>query len=619
MKVPLKILKLLSILIIAVSLILFSVSFLMQDKVGSIILNSLNNNISTKLDVGSFKLSLLRRFPNASLELKNVLVHSSSGFNSEAFTGINTDTLLAARSVTFEFNITDIIKGNYNIDRIRARGGKINFYTDTAGLGNYDLSNKNKGPGGEDFTINLERINLNDINACYNNLATKLIITGIIKKSNFKSRISGDNIDFSARAETEINSFQLYNTRITKTISAGLDLTLNSTKSGIQFKKGSLVIENYDFSMDGFVSSDHMIDLNISCQKIDIAKIRNYLPEKYLKLAADYDPSGILVVDCKIKGLLTRTTNPHIEINFLLNNGHVAYKESDLNINDLSFSGNFSNGSKNHPETSSVTIKDLRAKLGSSEYTGSVKFSGFVKPRTELKLKGRLFPGELREFFNLRDISVADGSIDIDLQLATYFWPKDKITINDIIDLKPEADLVFNSFTIGLQNKKLLFSQVNGNLLVSDHIKARNFKFTYSGQEVKVDGEFRNLPEWLAGRPVQMKASADVSINRLNPEIFLKKSAGTITPDAQQAAISLPKGMALDINFKIDSLTFKTFSASNITGTLNYKTRQLTFTSLIMESLNGMISGNGFIVQNVSKSVIAKAVFNVTNIDVNKT
>src|SRR5665648_133441 len=171
MKVPLKILKLLSILIIAVSLILFSVSFLMQDKVGSIILNSLNNNISTKLDVGSFKLSLLRRFPNASLELKNVLVHSSSGFNSEAFTGINTDTLLAARSVTFEFNITDIIKGNYNIDRIRARGGKINFYTDTAGLGNYDLSNKNKGPGGEDFTINLERINLNDINACYNNLA----------------------------------------------------------------------------------------------------------------------------------------------------------------------------------------------------------------------------------------------------------------------------------------------------------------------------------------------------------------------------------------------------------------------------------------------------------------
>ena len=32
------------------------------------------------------------------------------------------------------------------------------------------------------FTINLERINLNDIKAYYNNLATKLIITGTSKE-----------------------------------------------------------------------------------------------------------------------------------------------------------------------------------------------------------------------------------------------------------------------------------------------------------------------------------------------------------------------------------------------------------------------------------------------------
>ena len=37
-----------------------------------------------------------------------------------------------------------------------------------------------------------------------------------------------------------------------------------------------------------------------------------------------------------------------------------------------------------------------------------------------------------------------------------------------------------------------------------------------------------------------------------------------------------------------------------------------------MKSLNGTISGNGFIVQNSSKSVIARGSFNVTDIDVNK-
>jgi AsmA protein len=78
MKLILKILKLSAILVITVSVILFSASLVLQDKVAGIILKSLNRNISTKLEIGSFRLSFLRKFPNASLELKNVIVHSSS-------------------------------------------------------------------------------------------------------------------------------------------------------------------------------------------------------------------------------------------------------------------------------------------------------------------------------------------------------------------------------------------------------------------------------------------------------------------------------------------------------------------------------------------------------------
>src|SRR5450759_4436141 len=124
MKIFLKIGKLFVVFILTVSIILFAASFLLKDKVGFIILRSLNKNISTKLEVGSYKLSFLKKFPKASLELEDVLVHSSPGFNSAAFKGINTDTLLAARFVTMEFKLTDILKGIYTIERIGARVGK---------------------------------------------------------------------------------------------------------------------------------------------------------------------------------------------------------------------------------------------------------------------------------------------------------------------------------------------------------------------------------------------------------------------------------------------------------------------------------------------------------------
>jgi hypothetical protein len=618
MKLPLKILKLSAILIFTVLIILFSASILLQDKVADIILKSINKDISTKLDVGSFKLSFLKKFPKASLELKDVFVHSSGNFNSSAFRGINTDTLLAAKFVSVDFKITDILNGIYNIERLSARTGEINLFTDTTGFVNYDISNKNQNSHDNVFTIDLKRIILTNIKTNYNNLATRLIIIGLIKEGKLKSRISGDDIDFTAGSEIQINSFQLYNTKITKTISAEIVVNLQRSKSGILFKKGTLSIESWDFGLDGFVSSDNMLDLNITGHNIDIAKIRNYLPEKYQKLVAGYDPSGILIIDSRIKGLLNRKSNPHIEINCLLKKGHIAYGKSDLTISDLSFAGNFSNGSENHPVTSSVSIKDLKWKLGSSEYTGSFTLSGFDHPRAEILLKGKVFPGELKEFFDLQNISAAGGSVDLNLKMAGYLNNKKNYTVSDIIDLKPEADLSFNSFTLGLQNNRMLFRQVNGNLSVSNLIKAKNFLFTYKGQRIKVDGEFRNLPEGLAGRPVQMIASADFSFDRFIPEMFLKDSASSDQSTLKKTAFAMPDDILLDINFKIDSLNYKTFSSSKIAGTLNYKPGVLTFKSLNMQSLSGTIAGNGFIVQNSSKSVIARGSFNVTKIDVNK-
>ena len=82
--------------------------------------------------------------------------------------------------------------------------------------------------------------------------------------------------------------------------------------------------------------------------------------------------------------------------------------------------------------------------------------------------------------------------------------------------------------------------------------------------------------------------------------------------------VDLPADIILDINFSIDSLSYKTFSSSKIKGTLNYKPKLLTFKSLKMNSLDGTISGNGFFVQNNNKTLVAKGSFIVTGIDVNK-
>jgi hypothetical protein len=618
MKLFLKIAKLLAILILTVSIILISASFLLGDKVGFIILKSINKNLSTKLDVGSYKLSFLKKFPKASLELKNVLVHSSPDFNSSSFGGINTDTLLSARFVSLEFKLTDILKGNYTIESISAKTGKANFFTDTTGHINYNISFKNSSSGNEVTVIDLEKISITDINAYYNNLGAHLVIAGPIKTGKLKSRISGDVIDFTADTEIKINRFDLYNFKLGKAIPAKLAITLQSTKNGITFKKGVMRIDNYDIGLEGTVLSGNMLDLSLSGHNLDIARIRNYLPEKFLRLIIDYNLSGSVNANSKIKGELSHRMNPNVEINWTLKNGRIAYRKSNLAFKDISFSGHLSNGSGNQFATSSVSIKDFKSKLGSSEYTGSANLKNFDKAVLDLDLKGRVFPKELKEFFNLQNLSAAEGSVDMELKINNGKWSDRIFSLDGIIDLKPEGNLTFNSLTIGFQNDKILFSNVNGKLVILNSIRAEHFQFKYKGQNFNTTGEFSNLPEWLLGRKVIMTAKAKVSCDKLMPEVFFSTTNLSKKKLPGKKAISLPDDMKFDITFRLDSITYKIFSASEVEGNLIYEPKYLTFKSLNMKSLDGIISGNGFIVQNRDRGLITKGNFIVKNIDVNK-
>ena len=81
-------------------------------------------------------------------------------------------------------SITDILRGNYTIERIRARGGKMNFFTDSEGRVNYDISKGIRKPESDVFTIDLEKIYLADIRAYYNNLGHKTYYQWSCQKRN---------------------------------------------------------------------------------------------------------------------------------------------------------------------------------------------------------------------------------------------------------------------------------------------------------------------------------------------------------------------------------------------------------------------------------------------------
>ena len=163
MKLILKILKWFVAVTGILIIVLFSLSNFLSDKVADLFLRSLNNEISTKIDAREYSLSFLKRFPRAAVELKDVIVWSSPTFDKSHFKNINTDTLLTAASAFLEFSMTDILKENYNIDRITIDNGILNIFSDSSGNNNYEIYSDTALSSDDDFVVDLARINATSI------------------------------------------------------------------------------------------------------------------------------------------------------------------------------------------------------------------------------------------------------------------------------------------------------------------------------------------------------------------------------------------------------------------------------------------------------------------------
>lgn len=620
MKLAAKLLKTVSIIIGLLLVLLFVISLAIQNKVAGIVLNTLNNNFSTKISTESYRLSLIKKFPKATIELRNVLVLSSHGFDLSAFSGLNTDTLLAASSAFVDLRTIDMIRGNYTFTKITVRSGKLTLFTDSSGRTNYEFTERTtSGETGKSARLNLNRISLQDVSLVYNDRRVDLNLEGLIKDSMLKSRIRGSNIDFEGDMKVFFRLFQLKDFTIRPEFVADLKVGLNQNEKGTFFKKSTMLIENWDFVLTGFVAADNYLDLTVTADNIDISRIPYLLPSKYTKALSAYNPEGTLKFSWITKGKPTSSTDPHYDINFSLKNALIDNRKSDLSIRNLSFDGTYTNGKGNQPETSTFKIKDFTSRLGSSDYTGSFSLTNFKDPFTELVFRGRLLPSELVEFMNLSEAAEAGGSIDLDLKFSGRPGKKGSYRFTDVFNLASNSKTVFNSVSLRLKNRQLDIRNATGTFLINGSTITDDFRLSLNSQEIRLSGKFTNFPGWLAGNPVTLLGSASVSASSFRPERFMDpdEEPGE-KAEPENAPVTFPADMNLDVDFRVDTLSYKLFEARDITGNLSIRPRMLNFRSFSMNSQKGTVSGNGLVVQNPDKSFVGRGSFLISDVDVNE-
>jgi len=621
MKVVVRILRTATIVLISLITVLFFLSLILQNRVGGIVLHSLNSTLQTKIETESYRLSLIKKFPKATVELKNIRVHSSPGFDKSAFRGINTDTLLKARSASVDFRMLDLIRGAYTFTRIGIRNGELNIFTDASGNYNYSFS-KSSETDGKNLILNFNRIDVSDLKFSYNDRRPDLLIRGEFRDGRFKSRIRNEVIDFEGSSHTRFDVFILKDFAIRHSIPATIQVGLNRNAKGIFFRKSSMKVQNWDFILTGFIADDNFIDIGITADNIDISRAVNLLPEKQKKALSAFDASGTLKFSWGIKGRPTRSEDPHYDINWSLKNAQIKNRRSNLKLDKLSFEGAYTNGPGNSPLTSTLAVRNFTSRLGSSDYSGSLSVKNFKNPSAELIFSGRLLPSELKEFFNLKNVSRAGGSVDLNLKFSGSPSIKKTFALRDLFTLNSSSEVVFNSVTVKIDNRNIDISDANGKVsLYGDATTSDNFSFFLNGHKTILSGTINNFPGWLTGSPVNLTGTANVVTTCFRPESFMndKVKKDEKQPGSEKkSAVKFPGDVMINVNYRIDTIEYKTFNARNIAGSLSISPGIINLRNVAFSSQKGKISGNGIVVQNRNKSFIGRGSFSVSGVDVNE-
>ncbi len=484
------------------------------------------------------------------------------------------------------------------------------------GITNFRVFNSEKE---SDASIKLNNISFRNIDLVFIDHNTDITLRGIINNSTVSGEIFGTGIDLTTNVNATLDQLEVYGFRFFHT-SAVADLKLFKTKTSFSFRKGTLKLGEFLFSLDGSADFENKwLDLKMKGQNIDISDIASRLPEKYASYFNGLKPGGIIEIGCNVIGLYGKKGVPHFEISYNLKNGQLIYDRSGINVNDLYLKGNITNGKSNSRRTFCLTVDTLRAALGAAYFNGSFRIENLNQPLISLSLNGDLVFDDLRKFIKTNSFDSQEGTITGNLKLYGRLPAGGKFSISSLPLLNPTANIRLESFGADFPGAGLFFRGVTGKIRLAEHLQAENLCMTILGQNYCFDGELRNFTSWVAGTGATLDINGNVNADIFIPSAFAATQAQKPSKNEEKKPVNLfPGDVKAYISFHADSLINNDFHAGDFNCILSYKPYILSFNNIAAKCLDGSLSGDMLIGRKSDGSYISRTGLSLNGIDIKK-
>lgn len=474
---------------------IISIPIIFKDDIKKEIDKVIAESVNAKINFSDLDLTLIKNFPNLTVSLQGLSVENKAPFKGK--------TLLKTKQISVTLDIVSVISGDkINVVGFLLDQPEIDVKVKKDGTANYDIVIERPEEEIEEeetepssFDIGINRWEIRNGNISF--VDETMLIDVKIEKLNHigKGDFNQDIFDLMTNTTLEGFNCNFGGTQYLDQSKFVAELTLNidNTNSKYTFKENSLVLNDFGFFFDGWLSMNESMEMDISygVKETEFSHVLSLVPGVFLEGFEEIKTEGNFAFDGFVKGIFNDSLDqmPSFNLNLQVADAMFQYPDLPSAVENIAVDLKI-NSEQNEMEKMEFLLNNFHLDMGSNP----VNAKAIVK---------------LQNSFEAYDLD-ADIDAKVNLGEITQFYPVEGTTLKGVFGLNAKVKGLYDS--LHMPNTNAEMSMNEGYIKSADlpaPLENLNFNMSVKNQGGELSNtiiDMSNFNMTLDGEPISMKA-----------------------------------------------------------------------------------------------------------------
>ncbi len=595
--------------VVAVVLVVAIVTpLLLRGKIGDIVKREANAMLAARLDFEKLDISLLRNFPNASLNLKGLTLVGTDRFEG--------DTIVAARRITVVVNLMSLVGDEgFEVRKIILASPALHAHKLADGAVNWDVMKPSEPAdttaaeesAPSSFRLSVRDFRLTDAVIRYEDDSTGMEL----RTAPLSLRLSGDMSAESTQLDLDLLAggvdFTQGGVPLLHDAELALDAEIDAdlAEKRFTFSRNTLRLNAIEMRLDGWVQQvgDALaMDVSAGCSEVRFKDLLSLIPAFYKHEFRSLAASGELSMELWARGQMHGAQLPAFELKTEVHNGSFQYSSLPKAVTDINIAAKVSNAGGELDKTE-VEISEFGLKMAGNSLSATGYATNLMSdPTFRATLSGRVDLGAIREVYPLEKGIDLAGRIAASLKLSGRMSDVESGRYERI---SASGSLVVEQLGLHVQQLPEVFIRRAAATISPQAMTLGEFGVTVGGSDLSATGQLTGYlgylmrGEQLAGRLYVKSDLLDLNeIRAAVPADAEAESAEAEKPAEEVAAapaqaIVVPKNLNLSLNAELKKVLFEKMVITDIAGEMSVAGGTLSLDRLGLQLFDGKASASG--------------------------